>query len=100
MCECGVLQAQFITYNIVVQQWITDTFTFTASGMLVDILYSMARAVTALCLGCNLTAKFFPAGFGDILVWGKTIVFYSSNRGGLLLLLVCTQDGYSILYTL
>ena len=39
-------------------------------------------AVIALhVIGGNLTVKFFPGGFGDVLVWEETALYYSSNKG-------------------
>lgn len=62
-----------------------DTFPFTTSGILalhIIVLPSILSLLICMFLGGNLTARFFPGGFGDMLVWGKTALYYSANKGG------------------
>ena len=38
--------------------------------------------LACMFLGGNVTARFFPGGFGDVLVWEETALYYSANKGG------------------
>ena len=63
----------------------TDTFPFTTSGILslhVIVLQIILSLLDCMFLGGNLTARFFPGGFGDVLVWEETALHYSANKGG------------------